>query len=226
MSIVCGIDEAGRGALAGPVSAGAVILGQDFPSSLAHRLRDSKKLSPTQRAELETGITHSAALWAVAFASSVEIDTLNILVATLRAMTRAFDFLWCPSLAAETSYVARGEAPRPPHSNRETKREIRDVLVIVDGIQVPPLDHGCITECRAVVGADATVPEVQAASIIAKTARDRWMREYATFDTRYQFERHKGYPTRAHRLLLARHGVCGIHRKSFSWREVSTKSDY
>ncbi len=202
---ICGIDEAGRGALAGPVSASAVILGADFPESVAQQLADSKQLSASQRAKLEVLIMHHAAQWGVAFATSVEIDDLNILGATLRAMERAAALLFDTSLTAASHAIARGGGAFYTAS---------EVTAIVDGQHLPQLP--CVG--RALVAADNSVPEVQAASILAKTARDRWMINYAQQDNRYAFEQHKGYPTRMHRHRLVRHGASDIHRRSFSWR--------
>ena len=201
----CGIDEAGRGALAGPVSASAVILGASFPYSIAQRLADSKQLTALVRTELEQLIKDHAAQWAVAFATPVEIDELNVLGATLRAMERAFALLLDRSLASTTHSIARGGSAIYTTS---------EVTAIVDGQHLPQLP--CVS--RAIVAADKSIPEVQAASILAKTARDRWMINYARQDNRYAFEQHKGYPTRLHRHRLAQYGLSDIHRRSFSWR--------
>jgi ribonuclease HII len=177
--IVCGIDEAGRGPLAGPVTAAAVVLPADFPPGV---LADSKALSPARRESAARLIRARAAAWAVGWASAEEIDRMNIHRATLLAMRRALDGL-----------------------------AVRPTLIVVDGLFVPDTD----LPARAAVGGDATVPEIMAASIIAKTARDAWMSEYARREPGYGFERHKGYPTREHRAAIARLGPCAIHRRSF-----------
>jgi ribonuclease HII len=177
--IVCGIDEAGRGPLAGPVTAAAVILPPDFPTGI---LADSKVLSPARREEAGRVIRDRASAWAVGWASAEEIDRLNIHHATLLAMRRA----------------VAGLAVHPS-------------LLLVDGLFVP--DAG--VPGRAVVRGDATVPEIMAASIIAKTSRDAWMAAYGKREPGYGFERHKGYPTREHRAAIARLGPCAIHRRSF-----------
>ena len=205
IAILSGIDEAGRGALAGPVSAAAVILGEKFPHALTLRLADSKQLTADQRTALEPLIMRHAASWAVAFASPSEIDRLNILGATLSAMERAFNLLFDATLLSYPFSIARGGSARVAKQS---------ITAIIDGPHAPPLN----CDCRPLIGADGSVREVQAASILAKTARDRWMVNYATIDGRYGFERHKGYPTRAHRRQLAVHGRSTIHRKSFSWR--------
>jgi len=177
--IVCGIDEAGRGPLAGPVTAGAVVLPPDFPGGL---LADSKVLSPARREAAARVIRDRATAWAVGWASAEEIDRLNIHHATLLAMRRAVEGLG-----------------------------VRPTQLLVDGLFVP--DAG--VPGRAIVRGDATVPEIMAASILAKTARDAWMREYAAREPGYGFEKHKGYPTTAHRAAIARLGPCAIHRRSF-----------
>ncbi len=177
--IVCGIDEAGRGPLAGPVTAAAVILPPDFPAGL---LADSKVLSAARREAAAAVIRERALGWGLGWASSAEIDGLNIHRATLLAMRRAVEALG-----------------------------VRPTLLLVDGLFVP--DAGI--PGRAIVRGDATVPEIMAASIIAKTARDAWMVEYAEKSPGYGFEKHKGYPTREHREAIARLGPCPIHRRSF-----------
>jgi ribonuclease HII len=175
----CGVDEAGRGPIAGPVFAAAVILGR---GTRIPGLDDSKKLSETRRDELALAIRERAAAWAIAFATVEEIDRLNILRATLLAMRRAIE-----SLA-----VAPSEA-------------------WVDGLHVPAV----AMPARAIVGGDASVRAISAASILAKTARDAEMARLAARFPQYGFERHKGYPTRDHLEALARHGPCEVYRKSF-----------
>ena len=178
--IVCGVDEAGRGPLAGPVYAAAVVLGTGVR---VRGLADSKQLTPQARESLRTRIERRAFAWAVASASVDEIDTLNILQATLLAMRRAVEQLSC--LPAE---------------------------VLVDGLHCPPL--GC--PARAVVRGDATVKEISAASILAKTARDRYMTELDRLYPQYGFAQHKGYSTPEHLDALRRHGACLHHRQSFA----------
>ncbi len=178
--MICGVDEAGRGPLAGPVIAAAVILG---PGHGIAGLDDSKKLSPSRRAELAARIRHRAVAWATAGASVEEIDGLNILQATLLAMRRAVEGLW----------VAPAE-------------------VLVDGLHCPAIRH----PVRAIVRGDSTVPEISAASILAKTARDAVMLELHALYPEYGFDRHKGYPTTAHLAALRKHGVTAVHRRSFA----------
>jgi ribonuclease HII len=177
--IICGIDEAGRGPLAGPVTAAAVVLPADFPRNI---LADSKALSEKKREAAEAVILRRAVAWGIGEASPEEIDGINILRATLLAMRRALDALG-----------------------------LKPDLVLVDGNVV--LD--CGIPCEAVVGGDARVPEIMAASILAKTCRDRLMRKLALRYPGYGFEKHKGYPTRVHGEALRLLGPCEIHRRSF-----------
>lgn len=177
--LVAGVDEAGRGPLAGPVIAAAVILDSGAPIV---GLTDSKLLSPKQREALEAEIRDKSVGWSVAAATPAEVDRHNIHHATLLAMRRAVLGL----------------------------RRLPD-RVVVDGRFLPNLP--CPGE--ATVGADRLVQSVSAASVIAKTFRDRYMialaREYAG----YGFDQHKGYPTRDHLAALDRQGVCPAHRRSF-----------
>jgi len=178
--LVCGVDEAGRGPLAGPVYAAAVILPE------AHGIRgldDSKKLSEARRDRLAEEIRRSAIAWAVAFASVEEIDRINILRASLLAMKRAVE-----SLAIAPSEVW------------------------VDGKHVPDI----APTAHALIGGDATMEVISAASILAKTARDAEMLRLHQRYPHYGLDRHKGYPTPNHLAALRKHGACEIHRRSFA----------
>jgi len=177
---VCGVDEAGRGPLAGPVVAAAVVLDPGRP---IEGLRDSKRLPAARRDALADAIRERALGWAVAQASVAEIDRLNILQASLLAMRRAVEALpFAPTLAR------------------------------VDGNQSPRLACGV----ELIVGGDATEPCISAASILAKTERDALMCALHGLHPEYGFDRHKGYPTAEHVVLLRRHGPCGAHRRSFA----------
>ncbi|MFW5689968.1 MAG: ribonuclease HII [Spirochaetota bacterium] len=182
--LVCGIDEAGRGPLAGPVTAAAVVLPEGFPTE---ELGDSKALSPARRERLVPLIRTRSRAWAVGWASHGEIDRVNILRASHIAMRRAIEEL------------------------RALGEDVGLMETIVDGSVLPELG----VPARALIKADATVPAVMAASILAKVARDRWMVRYAQLEPEYEFERHKGYPTPRHRELVARLGPSRIHRLSF-----------
>jgi len=177
--LICGVDEAGRGPIAGPVAAAAVILPADFPIGI---LADSKALAEPRREQAARQIRERALAWSTGWASPQEIDRLNIHRATLLAMTRALNRL-----------------------------RLRPDLVLVDGLFTPPVD----LPCRAVVRGDRSEPAIMAASIVAKTLRDRWMRLYARRDPRYGFEKHKGYPTVEHRRRVQAFGLSPIHRRSF-----------
>jgi len=176
---IAGVDEAGRGPLAGPVCAAAVILGDGFDGT---GLADSKQLSAHRREALAVRIKEGARAWAVAWATVEEIDSVNILQATFLAMQRAVDALQvCPA------------------------------EVWVDGNRAPRWQHAT----RCVVGGDASVPAISAASILAKTARDLLMRELAMQHPGYGFEQHAGYPTAAHLAALQRLGPSPVHRRTF-----------
>lgn len=178
--LICGVDEAGRGPLAGPVYAACVILD---PKKKIPGLADSKKLSEKKRAQLALTIKSDALAWAVASASVEEIDALNILQASLLAMRRAVE-----SLAVT------------PHE------------VWVDGLHCPKLK----LPARAIVKGDSLIPEISAASILAKTERDREMQALHQRYPHYGFDRHKGYPTAEHLAALRRHGASAAHRRSFA----------
>lgn len=177
---VAGVDEAGRGPLAGPVVVAAVVLHHDRP---VKGLADSKTLSARRRVALAERIREEALALAVVSVPPDEIDTLNILRASLEGMRRAVAAL-----------------SRPP------------ARVLVDGNREPEL--AC--PCEAIVGGDATVPAISAASILAKVARDAYMCELAERYPGYGFARHKGYPTREHLVALHRLGPCPEHRRSFA----------
>lgn len=177
---LCGVDEAGRGPLAGPVMAAAVMLD---PERQITGLRDSKKLPPAARERLADQIRAHAVAWCVAEASVEEIDRLNILQATLLAMQRAVAGL------------------RPPPDE-----------VWVDGNRCPEWAW----RSQAVVKGDATVAAIAAASILAKTARDRFMCTLHDAYPGYGFARHMGYGTAAHLAALQTHGACPQHRRSFA----------
>lgn len=178
--LVAGVDEAGRGPLAGPVVAAAVILD---PRNPIEGLADSKALSARRRAVLYELIRERALCCAVAEASLEEIETLNILGATLLAMRRAVEGL-----------------------------RLRPRKVLVDGNHLPTLP----VLSEAIVGGDAKVPAISAASILAKVHRDRWCEAIDRQFPQYGFAKHKGYGTAEHLQAIARHGPCEVHRMGFS----------
>ena len=184
--LVIGVDEAGRGPLAGPVVAAACVLGEGAPEGLD----DSKKLSPGKRARLEPLIRQSCQ-WALGVAEAEEIDRINIFAATMLAMTRAVSAL----------VGALGTEPDE---------------VLIDGNKTPAgRVPQWRWQARAIVGGDGLVPCISAASILAKEHRDRLMREAARAHPHYGWDRNMGYPTAEHQEALRCHGPSPLHRKSF-----------
>ena len=186
--LIVGVDEAGRGPLAGPVVAAAVVLGEIYPKGLD----DSKKLSAKRRAELDEAIQETCA-WGLGVVEPLEIDRINILQATMRAMTLAVIDL-VDKLGAEPQ------------------------AVLIDGNLSP---HGRCDEwrwpdARPIIGGDALEPAISAASIIAKQWRDRFMCEAALKHPHYGWERNKGYGTAQHMEALRTHGPSPLHRQSFA----------
>lgn len=181
---VCGTDEAGRGPLAGEVYAAAVILDPNQPIV---GLADSKKLSEKKRLAMFDEIKIKSHAWAIATASVAEIDTLNILQASLLAMTRAVEAL-----------------------------RTRADWVWVDGNQFPKLLVAKGYQGKALVQGDALEPCISAASILAKVARDESLKQLHLEYPQYGFDQHKGYPTAAHLAAIEKHGVTIHHRTSFA----------
>lgn len=181
---VAGVDEVGRGPLAGPVVAAAVILDDARPID---GLADSKSLTERKRRALAREIRAKACAFALGLADPAEVDRLNVLAASMLAMERAVKRL-----------------------------RVRPELVQVDGNRLPDFDGESRYRLEAVVRGDASVPCISAASILAKVCRDRLMRRWHRRFPSYGFDRHKGYPTRAHFAALREHGPCAIHRASFS----------
>ena len=180
VGLMAGVDEAGRGPLAGPVVAAAVILDD---TKRIRGLADSKVLSPLQRERLYDQIRDKALCCSVAEASVDEIDQLNILHATMLAMKRAVEGL-----------------------------RLKPVKVLVDGNRLPVID----VLAEAVVGGDATIHSISAASILAKVHRDRLCQTLHEEFPQYGFASHKGYGTPEHLEALRVHGACRHHRKFFS----------
>lgn len=185
--LVIGVDEAGRGPLAGPVVAAAVVLGAQPPMGLD----DSKKLSAKRRALLEPAIKDSCH-WALGIADVEEIDRINIFAATMLAMTRAVDTL-CTTLGKDPAEV------------------------LIDGNLTPAgRIEAWRWNARAIVGGDGLEPCISAASILAKEHRDRIMRELAERHPYYGWERNAGYGTKQHLEALRSHGPTAHHRRSFA----------
>ncbi len=185
--IIVGVDEAGRGPLAGPVVASAVLLCKGSPAGLA----DSKQLSAKRRNTLDLQLRETC-YWAVGIAEPAEIDQLNILQATMHAMAQAVAGL-------------AGAMGRDPDE------------VLIDGNMTPAgRAPQWRWQGRAIVGGDAIEPAISAASIIAKQWRDRLMVDAARDHPFYGWERNKGYGTKEHMEALRKHGATPLHRQSFA----------
>ena len=188
--LIAGCDEAGRGCLAGPVFAASVILPPDFKSEL---LDDSKKLNEKTRLALEIQIKEEATTWAVARCSPIEIDRLNILWASVKAMQKAVD-----------------------------KLKLKPDILLIDGNrfkQHKKYNHECI------IKGDGIYFSIAAASILAKTARDRYMKKLSKKHPEYLWGQNKGYPTKAHRNAIKEIGSNKHHRKSFRLLPIDPQGD-
>lgn len=176
---VCGVDEAGRGPLAGPVFAAAVLLPEN---TVIDGVNDSKKLSEKKREALFEIIKEKAISYSIAYSTVEEIEDINILNATMLAMKRAVEGLSIPADYA-----------------------------LIDGNKIPSLD----IPCEYVIKGDAKSMSIACASILAKVSRDRLLYKYAEDFPQYQFDKHKGYGTKAHIEALKEYGPCPYHRMSF-----------
>ena len=183
--IEAGCDEAGRGPLAGPVFAAAVILPKDFYHPL---LNDSKKMTEKAREELRPIIEREAVAWAVEEVSANEIDTINILNASIAGMQRAV-----------------------------RKLTVKPEFLLIDGNKFKPFDD---YKYQCVVKGDATYASIAAASVLAKTYRDEYMRKLAKEFPQYGWERNMGYPTKEHVQAIIEHGYTEHHRKSFHLKQL------
>jgi ribonuclease HII len=192
-TLICGIDEAGRGPLAGPVVAAAVIFPRHFTpdGTVLEMLNDSKKLSADQRNRLAPAIKQAAAFWTIAAVEHDIIDQINILQATMLAMNNAVASL-----------------PTIPE------------LLLVDGNR---FTTKLTIPFETIVKGDGKVFSIAAASVLAKTHRDDVMAAYGKLYPHYGFERHAGYATKAHVEAIRQHGRCPIHRTSFKLRQLGEK---
>ncbi|MBR3101594.1 MAG: ribonuclease HII [Muribaculaceae bacterium] len=185
-----GCDEAGRGCLAGPVTAAAVILPPDFENEW---INDSKQLTERQREALRPVIEREALAWAVAMVSPQEIDRLNILRASITAMHRAIGQLG-----------------------------VKPEALLIDGNRFypyPGIPH------TTIVKGDGKMLSIAAASILAKTHRDEFMRRLAEEFPQYHWDKNKGYPTPDHRAAIAQHGITVHHRRTFTLLKQPTLFD-
>jgi ribonuclease HII len=183
--IEAGCDEAGRGPLAGPVFAAAVILPEDFHHPL---LNDSKKMTEKARETLRPIIQQEAIAWAVEQVSAEEIDTINILNASITGMQRAVRRL-----------------------------SVRPEYLLIDGNRFKPFDN---YQYQCIVKGDGKFASIAAASVLAKTYRDEYMRKLAEEYPQYGWERNMGYPTKEHVDAIIRHGYTPHHRKSFHLKQL------
>jgi len=179
--IEAGCDEAGRGCLAGPVFAAAVILPPDFKSEL---LNDSKQLSEKNRYALRPLIEQEAISWGIGVVTAPEIDAINILKASFLAMHRAIEQL-----------------------------KVQPQALLIDGNRFTPYKEIPFT---CMVKGDGRFLSIAAASILAKTYRDDYMLQLAEEYPSYGWQQNKGYPTRAHREAISKHGITPYHRKTFT----------
>ena len=177
--IIAGVDEVGRGSLIGPVYAAAVILNNKIDKK---KLKDSKKLSKQSREILEKYIKKNS-FWAIGSASSIEIEKLNILNASLLAMKRAIK-----------------------------KLKKKPKLVLIDGIHIPKINNYII---KNIIKGDQKIPEISAASIIAKVSRDRFITKMSKKFNRYSWDKNAGYGTKDHLAAIKKFGITKHHRKSF-----------
>ncbi len=219
-SLVAGLDEAGRGCLAGPVVAGAVAFVDGFDIL---GLDDSKKLSPQERTRLAAEIKALAAGWGIGFVWMQDIDKVNILQASLLAMARAL-------AAMRRRMLSVASALPLPASQLSLQADTANSLplsppwparLLIDGNQFIPhpyLNQYAIPSIpqEALIHGDATTPAIAAASILAKTTRDTLMDYFDTLYPQYGFARHKGYGNPEHRQALATHGPCPLHRRTFA----------
>lgn len=178
--IVAGCDESGRGSLAGPVVAAAVILPKDFKNKT---LNDSKLLSEKKRTLLKNVIKDQSKSWAIGVVSAEEVDKINILNASFLAMHRAIK-----------------------------KLNINPQLLLIDGNRFNTYEN---VEHKCIIKGDAKYMSIAAASILAKTYRDKMMKELNIKYPEYNWEKNKGYPTKEHRHAINRFGISKYHRKSF-----------
>lgn len=191
--LTIGFDEAGRGPLAGPVTAAAVILPKDFPFEI---LNDSKKLSEKKRL-LAMPIIKDKSCWGIASVDHKTIDKINILEASMLAMKTAYEQL-------------KSKLPIWCKNNNINEFEL---FGITDGTRCPNVDFNCKCEPKA----DGKYPEVMAASILAKTYRDNVMIQMDKIYPQYEYAKHKGYPTKRHVEICKEIGPSPIQRLTFKY---------
>ena len=191
--IECGTDEAGRGCLAGPVTAAAVILPDDF---INKTINDSKKLTEVQRKELRPLIEKEAIAFGISHIMMDEIDKINILNASILGMQRSIDQI----------------IPLQQTRNDASQKQVQLQHILVDGNKFKPyrdIPHTCVIQ------GDGKYLSIAAASVLAKTARDAYMEEIHEEFPMYNWAKNKGYPTLEHREAIRKYGITKYHRKSF-----------
>lgn len=208
-NLTIGVDEAGRGCMWGSVFAGAVILPEDLINEEIMNdqekflLRDSKKLSEKRRDDAAELVHNRAIAWGVGECTASEIDRMNILKATHTAMHRAIDA--CYQMALDKY---------PGYTNFDIKIDGNSFRVYQEPINGDVLPHECV------IGGDASDRSIAAASILAKTSRDRFVKDHAitdpSIDEKWGMLSHKGYCTKKHTLAIQEHGVHSLHRKSYA----------
>ena len=186
--IICGCDEAGRGALAGPVVAGAVILPKNFTHE---KLNDSKKISIKSKLELSKIIKKESLYWAIGIIKPIEIDQINILNASIKAM-----------------HIAIQKVITQMQKNPD--------ILLIDGNKFKPYNH---IHHKCIIKGDSKYCSMAAASILAKTCRDEIMIKLAQKHPQYNWDRNKGYPTKQHKKQIIDSGITKHHRKSFKLLE-------
>ena len=187
----CGTDEAGRGSLAGPVTAAAVILNKNFKSNL---ITDSKKLSVNQRKEAKRLILENCIAYAIFSVRNKKIDEINILNASILAMQKSINKL-----------------------NHKVD------FIIVDGNKFKPINN---IEFKTIIKGDQKYLNIAAASILAKTYRDNYMKKIHKEYPEYNWKKNKGYPTKEHKLAIKKYGITKYHRKYFKLFDEQLKINF
>jgi ribonuclease HII len=197
--LICGFDEVGRGPLAGPVVASAVLLSADHGIA---GLADSKAISEKRREALAPIIMSACEGWGLGWVWPAEIDQINIHRSSLLAMRRAFDDMLenLGQRGAQLSFSLRVDGKFLPDFSASRR-----------------YDPGLHGDVAAEIRGDSLIDAISAASIVAKVTRDRWMTDHARKEPMYGFERHKGYPTKAHREAIRTYGPSSIQRMSFRY---------
>lgn len=187
----CGTDEAGRGSLAGPVTAAAVILNKNFKSNL---ITDSKKLSVNQRKKAKRLILENCIAYAIFSVRNKKIDEINILNASILAMQKSINKL-----------------------NHKVD------FIVVDGNRFKPINN---IEFKTIIKGDQKYLNIAAASILAKTYRDNYMKKIHKEYPEYNWKKNKGYPTKEHKLAIKKYGITKYHRKSFKLFDEQLKINF